>query len=1652
MGGAFTLPSEVNVVYESGIDQATKDRLASVLSVKNVTVRESNALAAGGVNIAVGIAGSDGAADAYADAHLTYANDLFNKVDAYLLAIEANQITILGKDTDAAFYAMASLKMILEQSAGNTIRGLQMEDYAIGQYRGFIEGYYGIPWSVEDRISLMNFGGDFKMNAYIFAPKDDPYHNTQWRELYPEDKLEDIRRMVAAGTASKCRFVWAIHPFMNQAITLSNYDEVLPTVKAKFQQLYDAGVRQFVISADDASSNVSLQVKLLNDMNTWVKAKGDCYNLVFVPMVYCTAAASWYGTTATAYYNSMKAVNSEVEFMWTGESVCYPATQATFNNFKRYSDREPFMWLNWPVNDVNHARLVMGPAENCILNTGGVTGFKGIVTNPLEQAEASKTSLFAIADYAWNTADFDCQQSWADSFQYIDAGAPEALHEMCKHMTNPQPGGITQMSESTEIAPYVTAFQTAYQAGEDVTAAGNALVAEFEKILAAANAFDANGTNENLKEEMQPWTDALRETSKAAIGYIKAAMAVQKGDTVTAVNQYLAGEIAQQTSKNCAAPQLNGTIMAQAGAKVLMPFTEFMHTDMKADMEELMKGSFGGSTAGGESPTTGVSVIHSGLGGIYQNYSVDKIIDGDDSTYGWFNENQTAGAYIGLDLGDTYRINTVRIRQGNSDTHGDIFANAILEYSTDGENYTVLETIANTNNIDRNFEEQSVVGRYIRIRTATAASKWYAIRDFSVTTSAPSYDALSNVEALQEIRVSIEENKAEVQTGENGTDVTLGAGDYIGIRLPAIREVTSITADYTANENLVLETSLDGSEWEPAVTGAQETEMCMVRIRNKGTGSVTLKLNELSLLNSDSDARFACNVEWEEGHDPKYATDSSLITSFRAKDKNQAGSLTWRIADPVQIGCVYVLTHPDDETDAKVLVQTNTNAWVEKGTLSAGMNVFKNMESYEFVKAVKIQWETKAPEIMEMYTTEPRQLGMTLNKTSAQVQIGNTLTLTAEAVVGDGEDETVTWSSSKPNVARVDENGVVTGVAAGNAVITASAVNGKYTATCTVSVVDRGDPEKLTVSAAAAGSEETEQGNASEGAASLAIDGNNNTIWHSLWDGDQMENLWFTLDLGEIKDVSQMTYLPRQGNSENGIITSYELYVSQDGEEWTKAAIGTWPKDRTEKIAQIVTPVPARYVKLVTIDAYSDQDGNHFASAAEIGAKGYAHDSRYTDKRYVIDAYLTDVIESTRYTEESYQAYTDARAQLEPIMNDAEATQEAIDAVAAAYRAAVEGLKVKVTGVTVTPATAELAVGETTELTVTIAPDDAGDKTVTFASDKPEVASVNAEGVVEAKSAGTAVITVTADGGLTATCAVTVLEEAPVISVTGISVTGVPEKALEIGDTVTVIAVVEPENAANKNVTWVSSKPEVASVADGVITALAAGETQITVTTEDGNFTQSFDVKVNEKANPDPGPGPVNPDQGPVKPEPGPGPVKPDPEPTPIIKPELPKIGELCTIAGEDYEVLTASEQGGTVAYKGYKGNKKKKVKVPATVTINGKQYKVVSIAKKALYKKTKLKKAVIGVNVETIGASAFAGCKSLKKVTVGKNVVQIGKRAFSGDKKLRKIVVKSAKLKKVGAKALAKTKNVTIKAPRKQKKAYRKLFKKKGTKSYKVK
>lgn len=166
-------------------------------------------------------------------------------------------------------------------------------------------------------------------------------------------------------------------------------------------------------------------------------------------------------------------------------------------------------------------------------------------------------------------------------------------------------------------------------------------------------------------------------------------------------------------------------------------------------------------------------------------------------------------------------------------------------------------------------------------------------------------------------------------------------------------------------------------------------------------------------------------------------------------------------------------------------------------------------------------------------------------------------------------------------------------------------------------------------------------------------------------------------------------------------------------------------------------------------------------------------------------------------------------------------------------------------GVTLSQQTAALEVGKTLQLTATVKPENATNRSVSWSSDNP-AATVDGDGLVTAVSEGVATITVTTeDGGYKAACIVTVkAAEEPKVPVSGVTLDQ-QAATLEAGKTLQLTATVVPENASDKSVSWSSNDENVAVVGtDGLVTARAAGKALITVKTADGAFSADCVVTV----------------------------------------------------------------------------------------------------------------------------------------------------------------------------------------------------------------
>ena len=150
-------------------------------------------------------------------------------------------------------------------------------------------------------------------------------------------------------------------------------------------------------------------------------------------------------------------------------------------------------------------------------------------------------------------------------------------------------------------------------------------------------------------------------------------------------------------------------------------------------------------------------------------------------------------------------------------------------------------------------------------------------------------------------------------------------------------------------------------------------------------------------------------------------------------------------------------------------------------------------------------------------------------------------------------------------------------------------------------------------------------------------------------------------------------------------------------------------------------------------------------------------------------------------------------------------------------------------------------VGDTFTITATVKPEDAFNRTVTWSSSDPSIATVDENGTVTAIAKGEAIITAESDDGVKAECKVTVEKKVAAIELSE------SEKTVFVGDTFTITATVKPEDAFNRTVTWSSSDPSIATVDEnGTVTAIAEGEAIITAESADG-VTAECKVTVEKK-------------------------------------------------------------------------------------------------------------------------------------------------------------------------------------------------------------
>ena len=473
---------------------------------------------------------------------------------------------------------------------------------------------------------------------------------------------------------------------------------------------------------------------------------------------------------------------------------------------------------------------------------------------------------------------------------------------------------------------------------------------------------------------------------------------------------------------------------------------------------------------------------------------------------------------------------------------------------------------------------------------------------------------------------------------------------------------------------------------------------------------------------------------------------------------------------------------------------------------------------------------------------------VTLNKITLALEKGETFTLEASVDPTNSTDKVV-WSSSKTTVATVDENGKVTAVASGEAIITATA--GKATATCKVTVTTPVEEVTLSQDSLFLKVDET----ATLTATVKPADADEKTV---TWESDD-ENVAtvkngvvtavgkgkanitakvggksavcevIVVDPAKEITVENITVLVGEEKTvvikvdPEGAEISNKTYTSSDPKIFTVTEDGKIKGVSAGKATLTVTAANQGQQKLTAECTVTVTDKAVAATDITISDTDVELE---VDGTKTLTATLTPADSTDKITWSSSDetiVSVDETGKITALkIGEATITAKANETTFAECKVTVIAKTIAVETITLDKTAAELNKGDTLELTATVKPDDATNKTVTWTSSDEKVATVDENGKVTAVGAGKAVITAKADGK-SASCEITVT--VPVTSVT----LDKTELSLEKDETDVLTAVVSPEDAADKTVTWTSSNAAVATVdQNGKVTAVGAGTAVIT--------------------------------------------------------------------------------------------------------------------------------------------------------------------------------------------------------------------------------
>ncbi|MCP3803165.1 beta-N-acetylglucosaminidase domain-containing protein [Allokutzneria sp. A3M-2-11 16] len=533
-GAALPLPRVVSLIAAPGADPTEVEQVLRAAGVREIRRggRAPLTVWLGGIGATeelrrIGVAGPEGLA-----------------TGGYVVASRPGRLVLSGVDGEGGRNAAQTLRGLL--AGRGWLPSVTVRDWPAMSWRGVVEGFYGPPWTVEDRLRQIDLAASRKMNVYVYAPKDDPYHRERWREPYPAAKLAELGRVIDRSRARHVDFLFSISP--GEDVCHSAPAELTALV-SKAQALWDKGTRDFALFFDDITGQLrcaedrarfgadpaplaAAQAHLLTEFG---KAFPDAARLVTVPTEYT-------GTAGSVYQRRFgELVPARAQVFWTGPQVVSPkVSTADATKARAVFGRDLLLWDNYPVNDFEPRALFLGPLSG---RDGGLPagGVVGLTANPMPEAEPSGIALATAADYAWNPVGYRPDRSWAIALREIGGKAADAL----RVFADAAYGSELNPTEAPELTRRIDAFWAEHARGTPGPAT-KALIERFTAMAAAPDVLRERMGNPGFVRQAEPWLTKLRSYGLTGAAAVAGLAAELRGDVTEAWRHRVAADRAAE--------------------------------------------------------------------------------------------------------------------------------------------------------------------------------------------------------------------------------------------------------------------------------------------------------------------------------------------------------------------------------------------------------------------------------------------------------------------------------------------------------------------------------------------------------------------------------------------------------------------------------------------------------------------------------------------------------------------------------------------------------------------------------------------------------------------------------------------------------------------------------------------------------------------------------------------------------------------------------------------------------------------------------------------------------------------------------------------------------------------------------------------------